>query len=95
MQYAQQLGQLPVLAHRVGEPRHPDQARVGGDEEDRRGEDADVDLGRVLERAQVHVLDHAQHRVVGVPALLLRRGPLESVPLCTGMADSATAGRNE
>src|SRR5256885_12264348 len=38
--------ELPVLAHRIGEPRHPDHARVGGDEEDRGGQDAHDPLHR-------------------------------------------------
>ncbi len=40
---AQALGQLAVLAHRVGEPGDADQAGIGGDQQDHRGEDADVD----------------------------------------------------
>ena len=38
------LRQLPVARHRVRDPRRADHAGVRGDEEDRRGEDADVDL---------------------------------------------------
>ena len=42
--------------------------------EDRGGEDADVDLERVEQRAlDAEVLDDAQDRVVGVPALLRRQ----------------------
>ena len=48
---AEDLRQLPVARHRVRDPRGPDHARVRRDEEDRRGEDADVDLQRVEQRA--------------------------------------------
>ena len=44
---------------------------VGGQEEDRRGQQADVDLADVLERPEVDLLDHAEDRVAGVAALLL------------------------
>ena len=43
---AQALGQLAVLAHRVGEAGDADQAGVGGDQQDHRGEDADVEAQR-------------------------------------------------
>ena len=42
---------------------------VRGQEEDRRGEDADVDLGRLLQDAEVELLDDAEHRVARVAAL--------------------------
>ena len=60
------LRQLPVARHRVGDPRRADHARVRRDEEDRRGEDADVDLRRSTSTAavQAEVLDEAEHRVV-------------------------------
>ena len=44
MQAAQRVGHLAVDAHRVDEPRDADDARVGGQEQDRGGEQADVDL---------------------------------------------------
>ncbi len=63
---AQPLGQLAVLAHRVGQPRDPDQAGVGGDQEDHRGEDADVNAKDVGEPgAEAEVLDDPEDRVVG------------------------------
>ena len=49
MDLAHALGQLAVLAHRVGEARDADQAGVGGDDQDHRREHADVvaqDFGR-------------------------------------------------
>ena len=44
---------------------------VRRDEQDRRGEQADVDLARVLEEAEVDLLDDAEDRVAGEAALLL------------------------
>ena len=68
VQPAEDLGQLPVARHRVGDPRCADHAGVRGDEEDRRGEDADVDLRRRQKRAvEVEVLDETEHRVVLEP----------------------------
>ena len=61
---AQALGQLAVLSHRVGEAGDPDQAGVGGDQQDHGGEDADVDaqcFGRA--GAEAEVLDDAEDRV--------------------------------
>ena len=52
VQLAQPVGQLAVQAHRVDEPRDADDPGVGGDEQDRRGQQADVDLPGVLERAR-------------------------------------------
>ena len=70
VQPPEHLRQLPVARHRVGDPRRADHAGVRGDEEDRRREDADVDLRRVEhEPVQVEVLDEAEHRVVLVAAL--------------------------
>ena len=66
-----------MLAHRVDEPGHADDAGVGGDEEDRGRQQADVDLPGVLQRAQVHVLDDAEDRVAGEAALVL------GTPSCT------------
>ena len=66
MDLAQALGQLPVLAHRVGQPRDADQRRVGGDQQDHRRQHADVvaeDFGRHVREAEV--LDDAEDRVVG------------------------------
>ena len=74
VQDTQDLGQLPVLAHRVGEPRDAEHARVRRDEEDRGREDADVDLRGPLEAAEIHVLDDTQDRIVRVAALLLGLG---------------------
>ena len=71
VQLAQPVGHLAVDAHRVDQPRHADDPGVGGDEQDRRRQQADVDLGRALQRAQVQVLDHPQHRVAGEAALAL------------------------
>ena len=63
---ARRSGQLPVLAHRVGEPRDPDQPRVGRDQQDHRGEHPDVVAEHVGEaRAEPEVLDDPEHRVVG------------------------------
>ncbi len=56
-----------MLAHRVGEAGDADQSRVGRDQEDHRGQDADVvaeDFGRAAGEAEV--LDDAEDRVVGV-----------------------------
>ena len=46
--YESEANQLPVLGQRPGEPRDPDQPRVGGDEQDRRGEQPDVELSSPL-----------------------------------------------
>ena len=98
MQAAQSVGHLAVDAHRVDEPRDADEAGVRRDEEDRRGEQADVELGRVLQRPEVDRLDDAEDRVAGVAALVLRAGRAASAysPVValnvTGSADSATAG---
>ena len=74
VQPPQRVGHLAVDAHRVDEPRDADDAGVGGQEQDRRGEQADVDLGHALEDPEVHLLDHAEHRVAGEAALLLGAG---------------------
>ena len=96
VQAAEAIGQLAVQAHRVDQPRDADDAGVGGDEQDRRGEDADVDLPRRLQRAEVQVLDDPQHRVAGVAAFGLARAEQRRVVavgrLVTGSADSATIG---
>ena len=63
---AQALRQLAVLAHRVGEAGDADQAGVGRDQQDHRGEDADVVAQRFGEAgAEAEVLDDAEDRVVG------------------------------
>ena len=65
------LRQLPVARHRIGDARRADHARVGRDEQDRGGQHPDVDLEHVQRRAvDAHVVDQAQHRVVGEAALL-------------------------
>ena len=71
MQLAQLVGDLAVQPHRVDEPRDADDPGVGGDEQDRRREQADVDLARVLKRAEVQVLDDPEHRIAGEAALVL------------------------
>ena len=58
-------GQLPVRRHRVRDARRADHAGVRRDEEDRRGEDADVDLRDREQRAvEAEVLDEPEHRIV-------------------------------
>ena len=65
VQPAERLRQLAVARHRVRDPRRADHAGVRGDEEDRRGEDADVDLrDRQHGAVQAEVLDEPEHRVV-------------------------------
>ena len=71
VQLAQAVGHLAVQAHRVDQARDADDPRVGGDEEDRRRQQADVDLRGLLQEAQVQVLDDAEHRVAGEAALVL------------------------
>ena len=71
VQLPQGVGQLAVDAHRVDQPRDADDAGVGGDEEDRRGQQADVELARGLQRPEVDLLDDAEDRVAGEAALLL------------------------
>ena len=74
VQPPEDLRDLPVGRHRVGDPGRADDARVGGDEEDRRGEDADVDLERVEQRPlDAEVLDDAEDRIVRVAPLLRRQ----------------------
>ena len=54
------------MAHREGQPRDADQSSVGGDQQDHRRQDPDVDPHRLGEaRAEPQVLDDPQHRVVG------------------------------
>ena len=74
VQPPEDLRDLAIRRHRVGDPRRTDHARVRRDEEDRRGEDADVDLECTQHAAlQAQVLDDAQDRVVRVAALLRRQ----------------------
>ncbi len=59
----------------------PISAGVGGDQEDHRGEDPDVDRERIGEpRAEADVLDDAEHRVVG------ERGPELGRVVAVGLA---------
>ncbi len=69
--------QLPVARHRVRDPRGADHARVRRDEEDRRGEHADVHLEPVQQRPLLdpEVLHDAEDRIVREAALL--RGQAE------------------
>ncbi len=68
MEAPEDLRQLPVTRHRVRDPRGADHAGVRRDEEDRGGEDADVDLRRRERRpVQPQVLDDPEHRVVLEP----------------------------
>ena len=71
VQAAQRVGHLAVDAHRVDEPRDADQRRVRGDEQDRRGEQADVQLARRLQRPEIDLLDDTEDRVAGVASLVL------------------------
>ncbi len=96
VQPPQPVGQLAVDAHRVDEPRHADDARVGGEEQDRRGEQADVQLGRAAGTAPRSICLTTPR--IGSPA----KPPSSSVrpssvwyspsTRVTGSADSATAG---
>ena len=73
----------------------PDHTRVGGDEEDRRREHADVELQRIQERAlDAEVLDDAEHRVVREAASSGGSASVVGSPLTswTGRAESATSG---
>ena len=71
VQLAELVGDLAVQAHRVDESRDPDDPGIGGDEQDRRRQQPDVDLTGVLERPEVQVLDDPEHRVAGEPSLVL------------------------
>ena len=74
VQPPEDLRDLAVGRHRVGDPGGADHACVRGDEEDRRGEDADIDLERVEQGAfDAEVLDDAEDRIVRVAALLRRQ----------------------
>ena len=48
---------------------------VRRDEQDRRGQQADVELADALERPEVEVLDDPEHRVAGEAALRPRPTP--------------------
>src|SRR4029078_1736578 len=68
---AEELGELPVVRHRVRDARRADHARVRGDEENRRGEDADVDLQDVEHGSRdTEVLDETENGVVREASLL-------------------------
>ena len=71
MQPPKAFRQLPVRRHRVRDPRGADHTRVCGDEQDRRREDADVDL-RGVENASVQseILHEPEHRIVREPMLV-------------------------
>ena len=69
MQAAEAVGHLAVQPHRVDQPRGADDAGVGRDEQDRRGEHADVDLAGRLQRAEMQVLDDPEHRIAGEAAV--------------------------
>ena len=71
VQLAQLVRHLAVQAHRIDQPRDTDDPSVGRDEQDRRGQQADIDLPCVLQRPQVEVLDDPQHRVARVTTLAL------------------------
>ena len=62
----QPLRQLTVVAHREGQPRDADHPGVGGDHEDHRCEDADVDAKDVGDAGtEAEVLDDPEHRIAG------------------------------
>ena len=74
MEAPEHLGDLAVARHRVRDARGPDHARVRGDEQDRGGEDADVDLEHAEHATrEPEVLHEPEDRIVGVPALLRRQ----------------------
>ncbi len=94
VQPAQPVGQLAVQPHRVHQARHADDPGVGRDEQDRRGQQADVDLARVLQRPQVQRLDHAEDRVPGEAALLLGDAELRHV-LAVGLLGDRQGGQRD
>jgi hypothetical protein len=65
VQLAQAVGRLAVDAHRVDEARLADDPGVRRDQQDRRGEQSDVELAGLLQEAQVELLDDAE---IGSPA---------------------------
>ena len=70
-------------------------AGVGGDEQDRRGQHADVQLAGGLQRPEVDLLDDAEDRVAREAAFVLGSPSIVrySPSTCsTGSAESATAG---
>ena len=88
MQAPEEPRQLAVAGHRVRDPRGADHARVRRDEEDRRGEEADVDLEHGEERpADAEVLDDAEHRVGRELSCRAR-----VTPCFTGIAERAIIG---
>ncbi len=79
MQLPQPVGHLPVDAHRVDEPGHADDAGVGGNEEDRRGEDADVELCGRLEPAEIELFYDPEHRIACEATLVFGQAELGDV----------------
>ena len=74
MQLREDARQLPVLGQRPGQARDPDHAGIGGDEQDRRGQQTDVVLGEVQDRAvQSEPGDDPEHRIVLEEPTQLRR----------------------
>ena len=95
MQLAQAVRQLPGDAHRVDQARDADDRGVGGDEQDRGRQDADVELTGRLQRPEVDLLDDAEDRVAREAALVLGQaelGLILAVTCSTGSAESAIAG---
>ena len=88
---------LPVLAQRVGEPRHPDEPRVGGDDEDGGREEADPGPEDAAQPGQVvgHEPHDSLHRVLDEVAAQLgavHRGvltPSRSVTSPVGFVSAA------
>jgi hypothetical protein len=77
VQAAEDLGELPIARHRIGDPGGADHAGVRGDEQDRGSEDADVDLERIQRQAvQVEVLHEPEDGIVRVAALFRRQPEL-------------------
>ncbi len=82
------------MRHRVRDAGRADHAGVRGDEEDRRGEDADVDLQDVEHRSRdAEVLDETEHGVVG-EAALLRGKPEERLVLAVHEPDGQRRERD-
>ena len=70
---AQEVGELPVHAHRVRQARDADQPGVRGDDQDRAREQADVVAHGRRQRPEAEVLDDALHRVACVLGAERRR----------------------
>ena len=89
---AQALGQLAVLAHRVGEAGDADQAGVGGDQQDHRGEDADVEaqrFGQAAPSPRFSTMPRIGSLANFVPSAVVKWPAAFWV---TGIAESATTG---